>query len=133
MGAADEVLAAARRRAAALSAHDADGLRALLHPSFRWTTHRGEVFGRDHYVEANTSAPLWWLDQRLAEVSVTVVGDAAVLTCVVDDVVDDGSGPETFRMPVTQTWVRIDAARWLCLAGHAGPRLPGTAPATGGP
>jgi hypothetical protein len=25
-------------------------------------------------------------------------------------------------MPMTQTWVR-EAGQWLCLAGHAGPRL----------
>jgi hypothetical protein len=29
--------------------------------------------------------------------------------------------PETFRMPMTQVWVRVDG-EWQCLSGHAGPR-----------
>lgn len=52
-------------------------------------------------------------------VSVTVVGDVAVLHAQTTDVV--GSG-ETFRMPMTQVWVRQED-QWLSLAGHAGPRL----------
>jgi hypothetical protein len=28
---------------------------------------------------------------------------------------------ETFRMPMTQVWVRV-VDRWTCLAGHAGTR-----------
>ena len=54
-------------------------------------------------------------------------GDAerlsALLRADVTDVVLTETGePATFRMPVTQVWVR-DRDRWLCLAGHAGPRL----------
>ena len=38
---------------------------------------------------------------------------------VVDEVERDGR-PETFRLRLTQVWVREDE-RWQCLAGHAGP------------
>ena len=46
----------------------------------------------------------------------------AVLRCQVVDRFDRGHGPEEFRMPMTQVWVRHDDGRWVCLAGHAGPR-----------
>ena len=54
---------------------------------------------------------------------VTVVGDTAVLHAEVTDVVDADGEPVTYRMPMTQVWVRQDAV-WLCLAGHAGPSRP---------
>src|SRR5579871_6073212 len=38
----EEVIQAARRRAAALAAGDEVALRALVHPGLRWTTFRGE-------------------------------------------------------------------------------------------
>ena len=42
---------------------------------------------------------------------------------VARDVIVNASGEdEEFRMPITQTWVRGDTG-WVCLAGHAGPRL----------
>jgi hypothetical protein len=47
MGTADQVMAAARERAAALAACDAAALRALLHPDLRWTSFRGDVFDRE--------------------------------------------------------------------------------------
>ena len=36
-----------------------------------------------------------------------------------DDVTTE-AGRQTFRLPVTQTWVGTGAG-WRCLAGHAGP------------
>ncbi|MCK2216895.1 nuclear transport factor 2 family protein [Actinomadura sp. ATCC 31491] len=124
MSAEREVVAAARERAAALAAGDPDRLRRSLHPGFHWTSHVGERFDRDAYVASNTAGALTWERQSLSEVEVVVAGQAAVLRCVVADEVVTGDGERvTFRMPVTQTWVRQDG-RWTCLAGHAGPRLP---------
>jgi len=51
-----------------------------------------------------------------------VHGDTAVLTAVAVDEVETDRGRETFRLRLTQTWVRQDG-RWQCLSGHAGPRL----------
>lgn len=117
------VIEAALARAAALGVGDAEGLTALLHPDFRWTSHVGETYDREDYVRRNTGGHTVWLSQELLDPQVVVVGDTAVLHAHVTDVVLDGSGePTTFRMTVTQTWVRPDRA-WLCLAGHAGPRL----------
>ena len=45
----------------------------------------------------------------------------AVLRCLVVDKVDRGDGPEAYEMPMTQVWVNHEG-RWVCLAGHAGPR-----------
>jgi hypothetical protein len=54
---------------------------------------------------------------------VVVVGETAVLCAEVTDVVLAGEDDsETFRMPMTQVWVR-SGDDWVCLAGHAGPRL----------
>lgn len=120
--AADDVLAAAHRRAAALSAADAATLASLLHPEFRWTSHRGEVLDRETYIRNNTGGAVTWQSQSLADVHVTVVDRVGVLTAVVtDEVVRDGTAA-TFRMPMTQTWVRL-GRQWRCLAGHAGPLL----------
>ena len=105
----------------------------MLHPDFRWTSFRGEVFDRDTYVAANTAGDLVWHAQRLDEVTITVVGDTGILTAVVTDEVERDGSRETFRLRVTQTWVRA-AAGWICLSGHAGPRLEpeplGTVPGT---
>jgi hypothetical protein len=110
----NEVVAAAQRRALALAAGDVEALRALHHPALRWTTHLGEVLDRDAYLADKGSG---WLAQRLADVHVAMEGDTAVLTAVVTDELVDG----TFRMRLTQTWVRRDGG-WVVLAGHAGPR-----------
>ena len=116
------VLAAARARADALAAGDAAALAGLLHEDFRWTAHTGATFDREEYVRRNTDGTTVWRSQDLADADVAVVGDTAVLRAEVTDVVEGGDGgPATFRMPMTQTWVR-EGSRWRCLAGHAGPR-----------
>lgn len=117
------VLARAEQRATALATADAAGLRALLHPDFRWTTHVGEVLDRETYIDANTTGRTVWHAQTLVDPEVVVVGDAAVLRCTVVDAVG-AQAVETYRMPMTQVWVRLQRD-WVCLAGHAGPRLPG--------
>ncbi len=123
MDAQHEVLAAAEERAAALASADRQRLTDLLHPDFRWTSHRGETFSREEYVERNTGGHLEWRSQQLGSPTVVVVGTTAVVHAVARDVVVGASGDdETFRMPVTQVWVLVDGA-WRCLAGHAGPRL----------
>jgi hypothetical protein len=118
---ADEVLRAAESRADALAEGEPDRLRRLLHPELRWTSHNGERYDRESYVLANTRK-LRWVKQRLEDPEVTVVDDTAILLCTAcDTVVRDGE-ELTFRMPVTQVWVRAYKT-WVLLAGHAGPDL----------
>ena len=118
---AAEVVAAARERASALADGDTERLAALLHAEFHWTSHVGETYDRAEYVRRNTEGHTVWRSQELTAIEVDVVGDTAVLRADVRDVVLAGNGePTTFRMPVTQVWVR-ELDRWLCLAGHAGP------------
>ena len=112
---------AAEARALALANADSEALNDLLHEDFRWTTHTGETFRRDDYIERNTTGPVRWRSQQLDDVDVAVVGDVAVLRAEVTDEIATGDASETFRMPITQVWVRQDD-RWCCLAGHAGPR-----------
>jgi ketosteroid isomerase-like protein len=121
----DQVLAAAHARAAALVAGDPAALRSLLHPDFGWVSHRGEAFDRGRYVAANTApGGVRWRAQILEQAQVHVVGDAAVLRCTVTDVVTGADGREVgARMWMTQTWTRDETTGWVCLAGHAGPRL----------
>ena len=67
---------------------------------------------------------LRWRAQRLEQPQVRVVGDAAVLRCSVTDIVTGADGAEVrAKMLMTQTWVRDETGGWVCLAGHAGPRL----------
>ena len=122
MSEAQEILQAARARAAALAAGDASRLTALLHPGFRWTSHTGESFDKDAYVHSNTGGRTVWREQHLDDAEVTVVDGAAVLRAVVTDVIETPNGPESHRMPMTQLWVRTGGG-WQCLAGHAGPRV----------
>ena len=119
------VLAAAERRARALAAGDAAALLALHHPALRWTTFRGDVLDRESYVRGNTDGSLQWLEQRLENATVVVEGDTAVLTAVVVDEVERKRRRETFRLRLTQTWVR-DGDGWVVLAGHAGPPVEST-------
>jgi ketosteroid isomerase-like protein len=119
------VLAAAQARAEALTRADGPALEALLHPTFAWTTHTGQMFDRDAYVRRNTDGTTVWHRQHLGDPTVVVVGDTAVLrTTVTDEVAGENGATETFGMPMTQVWVREGAA-WRCLAGHAGPRASG--------
>jgi hypothetical protein len=118
----DQVKAAAQARADALARRDGRSLRELLNPSFVWTSHRGETFDRERYLADKSGAASRWLGQTLDAVRVTVVGSTAVLVCVVTDEVQTADGSELFQMPMTQTWV-LEGEQWLCLAGHAGPRL----------
>lgn len=113
---------AVEARAEALAAGDPVVLGALLHAHFRWTTHRGEVFDRDGYLAANTAGTLAWKRQDVNDLTITVVGAAGVVAGIVVDEVERSGVAETYRMPVTMTWVRSGGA-WRCLAGHAGPRL----------
>ena len=122
MDAAREVVAAAEARAAALAEGDAQRLSGLLHEDFRWTSHVGETYSREEYVRRNTAGVTVWRSQGLHRPEVVVVGETAVLYAEVTDVVQSGDGVETFRMPMTQVWVR-ERDDWKCLSGHAGPRL----------
>lgn len=119
----EAVVDAAHRRAVALASGDGAALADLLHPEFRWTSHRGQTFDRSAYLDSNVSGGLVWRAQTLSDVSVTVAGDTAVLTCRVTDEVERDGRAERFSMPMTQVWVR-SMSGWLCLAGHAGPLLP---------
>ncbi len=115
------VLARVEARSAALADADPEALRALLHPDFRWTSHVGDSFDRESYIRSNTTGRTVWRAQTVLDPQILVVGDAAVLRCTVVDEVG-AVDVETFRMPMTQCWVRVDG-EWMCLAGHAGPRL----------
>ena len=119
-----QVIRAAEARALALADGDAERLTQLLHEDFRWTAHVGETYDRAEYIRRNTEGHTVWHSQKLLNPEVVVVGETAVLYAQVTDVVvlagsDDS---ETFRMPMTQVWVRR-GGDWRCLAGHAGPRL----------
>lgn len=122
MTAKQEVISAAEERASALAAGDAERLTALLHHDFRWTSHAGDTFSRAEYIRRNTEGDTVWRSQRLTDAEVVVVGDTAVLYAEATDVVLSANDEaQTFRMPMTQVWIRLDNS-WRCLAGHAGPR-----------
>ena len=119
MNQADEVLMVAELRATALVAGEPDRLRRLLHPEFRWTSHRGERLDREGYVRVNTR-DVRWVKQRLEDPEVTVVGDTAILLCTAHDTVERDGVESEVRVAVTQVWVRSHKS-WVLLAGHAGP------------
>jgi hypothetical protein len=91
------------------------------HPQARWTTYRGAVLDRDAYVAGNTDGSLRWYSQQFLDPAIVVTG-AAMLTLVVVDQVEYDPDPATNRLRLTMTWVK-SSERWLCLAGHAGPRV----------
>ena len=122
MEAAEQVLRAASERATALADGNGPRLTELLHEDFRWTSHLGETYGRDEYVRRNTEGQTVWRSQDLGQPEVVVAADTAVLLAEVTDVIVKDGEELTFRMRVTQVWVRQDD-EWTCLAGHAGPRL----------
>lgn len=119
-----QVISAAEERASALAAGDAVHLSDLLHEHFRWTTLTGETYGRSEYIRCHTDSAAVWRSQDLDGVDVVVVDDTAVLYAeVTDEVLSRDGKAETFRMPMTQVWVRHDGD-WKCLAGHVGPNQP---------
>jgi hypothetical protein len=114
----DQVTEAAMRRAAALAAGDEAALRLLMHPGLQWTTYRGEVLGYEDYIVGNTRRNLLWRSQRLADIKVTVAGDAAVLTAAVADEVSQDGRDRALHLRLTLMWVRTPEG-WRCVAGHA--------------
>ena len=122
MDARRQVLQAAHERAAALASSDGVRLAQLLHEGFTWTSHLGETYNREEYVRRNTEGHTAWVSQDLGDARVVIEHDTAVLHTVVTDVIHRDGEEVSFRMPVTQVWVRRDEV-WTCLAGHAGPRL----------
>ncbi|TLM82694.1 nuclear transport factor 2 family protein [Pseudarthrobacter sp. NamE2] len=116
-----EVLDAALARADALRRRDGEQLRRLLHPQFRWVSHKGDHFDRDSYLKSNTEGQNTWHAQILEEPEITILGTAAVLTCTVKDDVSNSAGRRHYRMPMTQVWVH--EGTWKLVAGHAGPLI----------
>jgi hypothetical protein len=116
------VLAATRARSAALVARDADALRALHHPGFRFTTPRGDVRDRDAYIAGNAAGELVWRAQHLVSHEVVVAGDTAVLVGVVHDEFERAGVAGAHDMHLTLVWVRFEG-RWVALAAHAGPAV----------
>jgi len=116
----DAVLATVARRSAALVARDADALRALHHPEFRFTTPRGDVRALEAYIAGNTGGELVWRAQHLREHDVVLAGDVAVLTGVMHDEYERAGEPGAHDMHVTFVLVRA-GGEWIVLAGHAGP------------
>ncbi|MDF9277769.1 nuclear transport factor 2 family protein [Arthrobacter sp. EH-1B-1] len=119
------ILEAARKRADALSRHDSALLRGLLHPQFSWTSHKGDQFDRETYLQSNIDGQNTWHSQMLEDPKITMCGSAAVLTCIVRDDVTTAAGRNLYRMPMTQVWTEEEGV-WLLVAGHAGPLLPST-------
>jgi hypothetical protein len=116
----DAILAATRRRSAALVARDPVALRALHHPGFRFTTPRGDVRDRAAYIAGNTEGDLVWRDQHLVEHDIVVHGDTADLPGVVHDAFERAGEPGAHDMRLTLVWVKQDG-EWVVLAAHAGP------------
>jgi hypothetical protein len=114
----DDILDACRRRSAALVARDADALRALHHPDFRFTLPSGVVRDRDAYVAGNTAGSLVWRAQWLVSHEIVVHGDVAVLVGVVHDEFEGGA----HDMRITMVWALHDGV-WTVLAAHAGPAV----------
>jgi hypothetical protein len=54
--------------------------------------------------------------------AVVVFGDTAVLAAVAVDQVERDGRQESYRLRLTQTWIR-DHGQWRCLSGHASPRI----------
>jgi ketosteroid isomerase-like protein len=113
-----EVVEAARRRAAALATRDEETLRLMMHPDLQWTNYKGDVLDYEEYIEGNIRSGLVWRAQRLHDIQVVVVGDTAVLTASVTDEVQRGGRDQEFTLRLTQTWLRTSEG-WRCLAGHA--------------
>jgi len=116
----DDILALADRRSAALVARDPAALRELHHRDLRWTTHRGEVRGRDAYIAGNTAGALVWRAQWLTDAEVVHVGDTAVLTALVHDEYERAGEPGAHTMRLTLVWIN-EHGTWRVLAGQAGP------------
>jgi uncharacterized protein YchJ len=115
---AERVLAAVRRRSAALVGKDVDALLELLHPDFVYVTAGGEVLGRDRYLDLYVRpATVRWVRQDIHDPQVVESEGTAVVTFLVHDVARfaDLELDETFRS--SSTWVER-GQEWQCLGGH---------------
>lgn len=113
----DAVIAAARRRSAALVAGDATALGALLTDDFAYVNSAGHLLDRASYLRAYvTSGETRWIRQELDDFHVRVAGDVAVLICRVRDVASfEGEAPTDTRARSTQVWRRT-ADGWRCMS-----------------
>jgi hypothetical protein len=120
MSETDAVLAAAKRRAAALPRQDWPALERELHPEFGYVNAEGMRLGRGEYLAFVKEGPVRWVEQRLENVRVAVVGPTAVLTAEVHDDVEVGDERHQLVFVSSQTYV-LENGRWLYLAGQTAP------------
>jgi uncharacterized protein DUF4440 len=71
----------------------------------------------------NTRGDLRWRSQRLSDVTVTVAGDAAVLTAAVTDEVTRDRHDLAFQLRLTQTWVRTAGRLAVSRRARQPPRI----------
>src|SRR5207245_378173 len=82
----EEIRAVLAAKASALSGRSADDMAALLHPDFVYVNAGGHKLDKASYIHVGcTSGILVFRSQKVSELEVRQVGEAAVATMVLDD------------------------------------------------
>ena len=114
----EEIRAVLAAKASALSGRSADDMAALLHPDFVYVNAGGHKLDKASYIHVGcTSGILVFRSQKVSELEVRQVGEAAVATMVLDDhfLLEGREVTASFRSLCV--FLRKDG-RWLWLAGQ---------------
>lgn len=115
------VLSAEHQWLQALQTNNADLITPLLSDKIVVTTEESKVLAGKGAVLADAKATTW-ATAKYEDLKVTVFDRTAIATGTFIGKGADSSG-KTFssKLRFTDTWVRMQSGRWLCVAGHDSP------------
>ncbi|RSZ60787.1 nuclear transport factor 2 family protein [Massilia atriviolacea] len=97
---------------------DIDALDRLIAPDLQFTTHMGQVIGKQQDLDMHRSGLLKFRAIEAAERLVTADGQVGVISARMRLVGSFGEAPFNLDLRCTRTWRRASDGQWQILAGH---------------
>lgn len=102
----------------AMLAADVDALERLLSPDLLFTTHMGQVIGKQQDLDMHRSGLLKFREIAAGERLVVADGRVGVMSARMRLVGSFGASPFDLDLRCTRTWRQADDGQWQILAGH---------------
>jgi ketosteroid isomerase-like protein len=97
---------------------DIDALDRLIAPDLLFTTHMGQVIGKQQDLDMHRSGTLKLRAIEAGERLVTADGTVGVISARMNLVGSFGEAPFNLDLRCTRTWRRSEDGQWQILAGH---------------
>lgn len=119
MNAAQEnIIALEEQLRVAMLAADVDALDRLIAPDLLFTTHMGQVIGKQQDLDMHRSGLLKFRAIEAGERLVAAHGPVAAISARMNLIGSFGESPFDLDLRCTRTWRQADDGSWQILAGH---------------